>query len=257
MQTQTIKLSNIEPHELQPRDRREIADLRQSIANVGGLLVPPIVMQQIDGRYKVLSGHRRIQAAKANGFKEIECEVRPKMALMEQVRLLTAANIQQEVTPLQKGEVLATLTRDRHIGFTKVCHWMGLSTTEGRCLMRLRDAPDEVQRAIKKGDLAFGTFKRELVALSDDDMLAALNQGGTRRAIKRAKRQMAKDQAPPRLLDDSRLVLEQLMVARKAVGLAQNWLIGAESAAAADVMESLRVLAQMLHEADTTEGSQV
>lgn len=250
MRREMVEVSKISAHELQPRDRRGIADLVESIANVGEILVPPIVMEQANGSYTVISGHRRVQAAKAGGLKEMECEVRPRMALMSQVQLLTAANVQQELDPLQKAGMLVTLTRQRHIGFSKVCSWMGLTTIEGRCLMRLHDAPETVQQAIKKGDLAFGTFKRELVALSNEDMMRALTFGGTRRGVKRAKRTMAAEETPERLLDDSSLMLEQLMAARRAVSQAQNWLIGAESAAAADVSESLRILAQMLEDSD-------
>lgn len=248
MRTIEIELSKIQKHPLQPEDRREIADIVDSMASVGGVLSPPIVMQVHgdDEAYVILSGHRRIAAAKSTGEKTLLCQVRDPLDTEQQVRIMMAGNVQKELNPLQKSRMLVSLIRDEGLQFQTACEWMGIKTTEGRALARLEQAPEKVQELVKKGELAFGTFRRELAPLTNDAMLHALNIGTTRKAVKKAKREMERAEAGERMVDDSERVLAELTLARKALTNAASWLLGADTTAAAGVYEALRGVQEAL-----------
>ena len=72
-----IPISQIDPfpdHPFYVNDDEDMMDLAGSIA-ANGLLVPVSVRRKPDGRYQMLSGHRRMRACRIAGKSSIRCEV--------------------------------------------------------------------------------------------------------------------------------------------------------------------------------------
>lgn len=72
-----IPLSEIDPfpdHPFGVRDDEDMMHLVDSI-KVRGVLTPATVRQKDDGRYELLSGHRRMRACELAGINKLRCEV--------------------------------------------------------------------------------------------------------------------------------------------------------------------------------------
>jgi len=72
-----IPISQIDPfpdHPFYVNDDEDMMDLAGSIA-ANGMLVPVSVRRKPDGRYQMLSGHRRMRACRIAGINTIRCEV--------------------------------------------------------------------------------------------------------------------------------------------------------------------------------------
>ena len=72
-----IPIDQIDPfpdHPFYMNDDEDMMDLAGSIA-VNGLLVPASVRRMPDGRYEMLSGHRRMRACQIAGLSKMRCEV--------------------------------------------------------------------------------------------------------------------------------------------------------------------------------------
>lgn len=92
-----IALSLIDPfphHPFQVRDDEEMARLAESIAE-RGVMVPLTVRAAEEGRYELVSGHRRKRAAELAGLESTPCIVRP-MDDDEAVIAMVDSNLQRE-----------------------------------------------------------------------------------------------------------------------------------------------------------------
>lgn len=100
-----LPLGAIDPfpdHPFRVRDDEEMADLASSVAE-RGVLTPVVVRPKGDGRYELVSGHRRKRAAELAGLSEIPAIVRD-MGEDEAVVAMVDANMQRErVLPSEKA----------------------------------------------------------------------------------------------------------------------------------------------------------
>ena len=74
-----IKLDDLVPfkdHPYKVLDNADMDELVKSIKDVG--LINPIIVRPLDGtdgKYEIISGHRRVHAAKKLGLKKVQCTV--------------------------------------------------------------------------------------------------------------------------------------------------------------------------------------
>ena len=72
-----IPLDRIDPfpnHPFKVRDDEDMMTLVESV-RVNGVLTPATVRKKEDGRYELLSGHRRFRACQLAGIDKLRCEV--------------------------------------------------------------------------------------------------------------------------------------------------------------------------------------
>ena len=72
-----IPLEEIDPfpdHPFKVRDDEDMMNLVESV-KVNGVLTPATVRKKEDGRYELLSGHRRFRACQLAGIRALRCEV--------------------------------------------------------------------------------------------------------------------------------------------------------------------------------------
>ena len=99
---QYIEISKIYPHPDNPRkDLGDLTELAESIKANGilqNLTVIPYIGEVtgeiLEGKYRVIIGHRRLAAAKLAGLAEVPCMV-SDMKLREQVATMLTENIQR------------------------------------------------------------------------------------------------------------------------------------------------------------------
>jgi len=101
-----IPLSEIDPfpnHPFQVKHDEAMQNMAESIKTFG-IQTPAIVRQKEDGRYELISGHRRKMASDIVGFSELPCIVR-QLSDTEAVIAMIDANLQREtILPSEKAK---------------------------------------------------------------------------------------------------------------------------------------------------------
>ena len=96
------EIDGFEGHPFQVRQDESMDDLIESIRE-SGVLVPAIVRMKPDGRYELVSGHRRKAACESLGMAAMPCIVR-EMSRDEAVITMVDSNIQRErILPSEKA----------------------------------------------------------------------------------------------------------------------------------------------------------
>ena len=93
---QMIQIKNIQPFHDHPFHLYEGERLEDMIASVKehGIL-NPVIVQKIDGRYEMLSGHNRMNAAKLAGLKEVPAIVKTELSEEEAYVYVIETNLMQ------------------------------------------------------------------------------------------------------------------------------------------------------------------
>lgn len=100
-----IPMELIDPfqnHPFKVRDDEDMSRLKESIQS-RGVLTPAIVREKEDGRYELVSGHRRKKACEDLGMETLRCEVQ-ELSDVEAVIVMVESNFQRSVIlPSEKG----------------------------------------------------------------------------------------------------------------------------------------------------------
>ena len=96
--TEEIPLDLIDDFPDHPFKVRMDEDMQQLVESVGerGLITPVIVRKKDDGRYEVVSGHRRKKACEIAGMKTVTADVR-EMTRDEAIVMMVESNLQRSV----------------------------------------------------------------------------------------------------------------------------------------------------------------
>ena len=110
VKNQTVKIENIDisliynfkDHPFQVKEDLNFLELKQSIKN-NGLLNPVVLRKKEDGRYEMISGHRRLLAMQQNGEKTISAIVKD-LTYDQAVIDMVDSNLQRElILPSEKA----------------------------------------------------------------------------------------------------------------------------------------------------------
>jgi len=192
-----IDLEKIDLNPYQPRtsfDEVALNELSESIKRLG--IIQPITVRQVDGKFQLISGERRLRAAKIAGLKRIPAYVRTaddqgllEMALVENIqredldaievaisyqRLIEECNLTQENLADRVGKKRATvgnylrllkLPADIQLGIRQ----SHLSMGHARALITIDDpiAQLKIYRAILENDLSVRKTEEEVRAIQE------------------------------------------------------------------------------------------
>jgi ParB family transcriptional regulator, chromosome partitioning protein len=165
-----IALSNIRCNPFQPRstfDEESINELAESIVKLG--IIQPVTVRQVeDQKYELISGERRLRAAKIAGLEEIPAFVREtddqgmlEMALVE--------NIQRE--DLDAIEVAISYNRlieECKLTQDKLSERVGKQRSTIANYLRLLKLPPEIQLGIRQRKISMG-HARALINVEDPE----------------------------------------------------------------------------------------
>ena len=109
---QDIPLSEIDEfpdHPFKVLDDDDMAQLVESIQR-NGVMTPAMVRRKEDGRYELISGHRRCRACALAGLTTLKCEVR-ELTRDEAVIIMVESNLQRSVIlPSEKASITKART---------------------------------------------------------------------------------------------------------------------------------------------------
>ena len=96
------EIDDIPDHPFKVRDDEDMAQLVESV-KVRGVITPATVRQKEDGRYELISGHRRKRACELAGFETLRCEV-VDLNRDEATILMVESNYQRsQILPSEKA----------------------------------------------------------------------------------------------------------------------------------------------------------
>ncbi|HOP04087.1 MAG TPA: ParB/RepB/Spo0J family partition protein [Tenuifilaceae bacterium] len=162
-----IDINKIEANPYQPRstfDEEALAELSESISKLG--IIQPLTIRLVNGSYQLISGERRLRAAKMAGLKTVPAYVRTandqgmlEMALVE--------NIQREnLDAIEVAISFQRLVDECNLTHETLSERVGKKRTTITNYIRLLKLPAEIQLGIKEKKITMG-HARTLVSFDD------------------------------------------------------------------------------------------
>lgn len=165
-----VKITKVEPNKKQPRrkfDEDALLELADSIKQFG--VLEPILVQDRDTYYEIISGERRWRAAKLAGLKEIPVII---MNLTEQeiAEISLIENIQREdLNPIEEAMAYKQLITEFHMKQDEIAEKVSKSRTAVTNSMRLLKLSDDVQQMIIDDMISTG-HARALLGIEDPNL---------------------------------------------------------------------------------------
>ncbi len=176
-QVTNIPVGLIDPNPYQPRRDFEPEALRELSDSIRhhGIIQPLIVTQLPDGRFELVAGERRLQAAKLVGLKVVPSVVRPKdLDGQSKLEIAIIENIQREdLNVVEQGRAFQRLHDEFGLTYDEIALKVGKSRPAVSNIVRLLQLPAEIQRALVDGKISEG-HGRALLQVADREGQYAL-----------------------------------------------------------------------------------
>ena len=163
-----IRIDDIETNPFQPRsdfDRIELADLAMSIQHQG--IIQPVTLRKLENnRLQLISGERRVKAARVAGLTEIPAYIR--VANDEQMlEMALVENLQREdLNPIDVGISFQRLMEECQIKQEELSQRIGKDRSTISNYVRLLKLPAEIQLSIREKKITMG-HARALITIND------------------------------------------------------------------------------------------
>ncbi len=171
-----IDIQLIDPNPHQPRsaiDPHTLLELASSIKS-SGILQPVILRPAANGRYQLVAGHRRTEAAKIAGLTQIPALLRHDSTEAQQAEWALIENIQrQDLNPLERAKAYKSYVTTFKLTHHQAAERLGEDRATISNFMRILDLNPGVQDLIARGLLSAGHAK-VLAGVSDPGRQDAL-----------------------------------------------------------------------------------
>jgi ParB family chromosome partitioning protein len=163
-----LSLDQIDHNPFQPRqdfDPAEIEELAGSLRNHG--LLQPIVVRQIDDRYQLIAGERRLRAATQAGWTEVPVQI-VEADDREVAELAIIENVhRKDLNPLEKAASFHRYLQEYGCTQEELANRLNLDRSTVANLIRLLELPDTIQDAVRQNKITQG-HARALLPLGDE-----------------------------------------------------------------------------------------
>jgi len=167
-------INSIIPNPHQPRlsfNEEKIAELANSIKNHG--IIQPLVVRRDGGRYEIIAGERRFQAAKLAGLQKVPVILR-NAEEKEKLELALVENIQRyDLNAVEEARAYQKLHDEYQMSQEEIADKVGKSRSAVANKIRLLSLPVEIQRALIEGKITEGHAKA-ILAVSNPEKQRAL-----------------------------------------------------------------------------------
>lgn len=171
---QEIRLEAIDPNAAQPRrvfDRAELEGLATSIKEHG--VLQPVVVSRAGGRYRLIAGERRVQAARLAGLATIPAVVREDAA-HSPLELALIENLQRtDLNAIEEAHAYRALLEQHGLTQDDIAARVGRNKSTISNTLRLLAAPEELQQAVNAGELTEGHLRALLPLESEQARIAS------------------------------------------------------------------------------------
>jgi ParB family chromosome partitioning protein len=164
-----VSLDRIQRNPYQPRadfDPVALDELRRSIEEKG--IIQPITVRRYGEGYQLISGERRVRAAREAGLTEVPAYVIAVRSDEEMLELALVENLQREVlNPIEVAISYRRLVEECNLTQEQISQRIGKDRTTITNILRLLKLPLEIQQSLRTGELTTG-HARALVAIEND-----------------------------------------------------------------------------------------
>ncbi len=167
---QRIPLEEIRPAASQPRqhfDEERLKELSESIRRQG--VIQPIVVERSDDGYAIIAGERRYRAAKMAGLSEIPAVV-AHYDTDKRLLISLIENLQREdLDPIEEATAYERLMRETGLNQEELGKQIGRNRTTIANSLRLLKLPEEMQKAVRAGEITPGHARAILSLVNPAD----------------------------------------------------------------------------------------
>jgi len=164
----------IRPNRFQPRRRftdEDLAELAESIKSQG--ILQPLLVRQDDTGYELITGERRLRAAKRAGLTQVPVLIK-RVDNDKLLEMAIVENIQREdLNPIEEAEAYHRLITQLKLTQDQASARVGKSRSAVANFLRLRQLPDQIKAGITDGTLSMGHARALLGAETSTQQLAA------------------------------------------------------------------------------------
>lgn len=168
-----LPVEQLQRGRLQPRqtiDGPGLARLAESVQSQG-VIQPLFVRKLAKGRFEILAGERRWQAAKMAGLRRVPTVIRNVTDATALAISLIENLHREDLNPMDQAVAIARLVDDFSQTHAQVAEMIGRSRATVTNLLRLLELPAEVRSMIADGRLDMG-HGRALLTLPKDECVA-------------------------------------------------------------------------------------
>ena len=172
-----VSVDLVSPNPRQPRSRVHPEGLEDLTASIRehGVLQPLIVTPgDMDGRFVLIAGERRLEAARLAGLVSVPVLVR-QATDQQRLELAIIENVQRsDLSALEQAEAYRQLAEDFNLSHEEIATLVGKSRVAVTNTLRLLKLPDVVKNALIEGRISEGHARALLALATPDAQTAAL-----------------------------------------------------------------------------------
>lgn len=170
-QTLFIETGKIKTNPFQPReefDDIELKELADSIKQKG-IIQPITVRKNENEEYELITGERRLRAAKMAGLEKLPAYVLDVTSKEDLLEISLIENIQRkDLNAIEAAHGYKRLIDECSITQEQVAERIGKSRSVVTNYLRMLKLPDEIQKSIRKGEINEG-HARAILSIDDAD----------------------------------------------------------------------------------------
>lgn len=164
-----IELEHIRPNPYQPRkefDEKALDELAASILQLG--IIQPITVRALgNGRFEIISGERRLRAARRAGLKRLPAYIR-EADTEEMLEMALVENLQrEELNPIEIALGYQRLIEECSLTQEQVAQKVGKNRATIANMLRLLKLPPRIQACLRDNTLSIG-HARALITIEDE-----------------------------------------------------------------------------------------
>jgi len=153
----TCDIELIRPNPFQPRLRfpdDELEDMARSIRQQG--IIQPLLVRKDDNGYELITGERRLRAAKKAGLKQVPVLVKT-ITDADMLEMSIVENVQRaDLNPIEEAEAYHRLIIEFGLTQDQAAERVGKSRSAVANFLRLRQLPEQIKASIMDGALSMG-----------------------------------------------------------------------------------------------------
>ena len=195
-----VAIERIRPNPYQPRQEfkdEALDELAASIRELG--VIQPITVRALnDGQFEIISGERRLRAARRAGVERLPAFIR-KASSEEMLEMALVENVQrEELNPMEVALGYQRLMEECGLTQEEVSEKVSKSRATVSNFLRLLRLPPRVQAALRDKEVAMG-HARALIAIDDEEaqvelLEATIEEDLSVREVERRARTWHEDQ---------------------------------------------------------------
>ncbi len=161
-----IDVNEVKSNPYQPREdfsEERLEELKNSIKEKG--IIQPVTVRKVGSGYELITGERRLRAAKEIGIRKIPAYILSVIDKEELLELSIIENIQRaDLNPIELAKSYKKLIEECNLTQQDVAKKVSIDRTTVTNLLRLLNLPEEIKESLKKGEITIG-HARALLSL--------------------------------------------------------------------------------------------